>query len=250
MTGALRGPGMFRGFWSTTAHPAVLEVAASLDPDFVTIDLQHGADGAEVGVGTFTALAYHGVPGLVRVAANDPVHIGKALDLGAAGVIVPMVSTVEEAAAAVAACRYAPDGVRSFGVQTPRVDPFAAERPLCAVQIETAAAVGSVEAIAAVDGVDWLYIGPADLGLSVGGAPADVESVLDGTHPLAAAMRDAFAAVVAAADRHGKVPGIHCNSGAAAVTAAGAGFRASSVATDLVALHRDMATQLATARHG
>jgi len=248
MTDVLRGPGTYRGLWSTTGHPAVLETAASLAPDFVTIDLQHGAGPGEIDTRTFTTLAHYGVPGLVRVAVNDPVAIGKALDLGAGGVIVPMVDSAADAAAAVASCRYAPDGVRSYGVQTPRIDPLVADRPLCAVQIETAAAVAAVDAIAAVDGVDWLYIGPADLGLSLGGVPGDIESVVDGTHPLSAEMYAAFEAVVAAAIRHGKVPGIHCNSGVAATVAAAAGFRASSVATDIVAMRRDMATQLAAAR--
>ncbi len=248
MTDALRGPGTHRGLWSTTAHPSVLEISASLGPDFVVIDLQHGAGPGDIDTRTFTTLAHYGVPGLVRVAVNGPVEIGKSLDLGAAGVIVPMVDSATEAEAAVASCRYAPDGVRSYGVQTPRIDPVTAVRPLCAVQIETAAAVGDVDAIAAVAGVDWLYVGPADLGLSLGGIAADIESVADGTHPLAAELRTALEAVVEAADRHGKVAGIHCNSGVAATVAAAHGFRVSSVATDIVAMRRDMAAQLAAAR--
>jgi len=147
-------------------------------------------------------------------------------------------------------CRYAPDGIRSYGVQTPRIDPFAEDyRPLCAVQIETAAAVDNVDEIAAVDGVDWLYIGPADLGLSIGGVPApDVISVFDGSHPLAGPMQDAFHLVVEAAERHGKLAGLHCSGGEAALQLLARGFGVTAVATDLGAALKGMANELKIAR--
>lgn len=84
-----------------------------------------------------------------------------------------MVETVEDAELAARSCRWSSDGLRSCGTQTTRVDPFAAGyRPICAVQEETATAVENLDRMAAVDGVDWLNIGPADLGLSLGGVPA------------------------------------------------------------------------------
>ena len=151
MRDSLRGPGPVHGFWSTTAHPAVIDVACSLGPDFVCIDAQHGTDLSTLTTDTFTTMTHYDVPGLVRVAKNESADIGRALDLGATGIMVPMIDTADEAQKAVAACRYAPGGTRSFGIQTARVDLFAKEyKPICAVQIETVAAVDNIGEIAAV----------------------------------------------------------------------------------------------------
>lgn len=250
MRNSLRGPGPVHGFWSTTAHPAVIDAASSLAPDFVCIDAQHGTDLSRLSTDTFTTMAYYNVPGLVRVARNESADIGQALDLGAAGVMAPMINTAEEAERAVSAFRYASNGTRSYGMQTIRVDPLAEDyRPICAVQIETAASVDNIDEIASVDGVDWLYIGPADLGLALGGVPApDVMSVFDGSHPLAAQLLTAFGAVVDAATSHGKLAGLHTSSGRATRTAEEHGFRVASVATDLVEMKIGMADQLRTAR--
>ncbi|MDX1747743.1 MAG: aldolase/citrate lyase family protein, partial [Halobacteriales archaeon] len=171
------------GFWSVTAHPAILDTAAAVGPDFVCIDTQHGIPLGSLDASVFTVLAHYGVPSLVRVEMNDEAHIGRALDLGADGVIIPMVASAEHAKRAVAACRYAPDGTRSFGVQARRLSPFDSA-PVCWIQVETADAMGQLEEIASTDGVDGLYVGPADLGLALVGEPAgDVESVFDGTNP-------------------------------------------------------------------
>lgn len=250
MTDRLRGPGPVLGLWSVTADPMLLDVSAALLPDFLVIDTQHGAPMARLTTETLGAVAFYDVPALVRVPSIDPAEIGRALDLGAAGIIAPLVNDAEGARLAALSCRYAPDGIRSYGVQTPRIDPFAEDyRPLCAVQIETAAAVDNVDEIAAVDGVDWLYIGPADLGLSVGGVPApDVISVFDGSHPLAGPMQDAFRLVVEAAERHGKLAGLHCNGGEAALQLLAHGFGVTAVATDLGAALKGMANELKIAR--
>ncbi len=231
-----------------TAHPVALELAATLEPDFICIDLQHGADWAQISASTFTALDRYGVPTLVRVPANDPAPIGRSLDLGAAGVIVPLVNTAEEAAAAVAACRYPPAGMRSYGLQTPRI-PAGVDGALCVVQIETREALGNVREIIAVDGVDWLYVGPSDLGMSLGGQPAyDVVSIFDGSHPLSAEMTEALATVIAAAREAGKLAGLHCAAGRAGLVAEANGFSVTSIATDVSAMRRDMEQQLAIVR--
>ena len=251
MRNSLRGRGPIHGFWSTTAHPTVIDAACSLGPDFVCIDAQHGVDLSTLTTDTFTTMAYYDVPGLVRVAGNEPADIGRALDLGAAGVMVPMINTAQEAKQAVAACRYAPRGTRSFGMQTVRVDPLSREyESVCAVQIETAEAITNIMEIAAIDGVDWLYIGPADLTLSMGGTPAsDVMSIFDGSHPLATELLTAFEAVVDAAKAHEKLAGLHTNSGQATRTAEELGFRVASVATDLVEMRNGMNDQLKAARN-
>ncbi len=250
MTDLLRGPGPILGLWSVTADPKMLEISAALQPDFLVIDAQHGPSIAQLTTETFGAIAFYEVPTLVRVSSVNPAEIGRALDLGAGGIMAPQVDDADDARLAALSCHYAPDGIRSYGMQTPRIDPFAeGYRPLCAVQIETAAAVDNVDEIAAVEGVDWLYVGPADLGLSIGGVPApDVISIFDGSHPLSASLQTAFTAVVEAAERHGKLAGLHCGSGEAALYLLAHGFQVSAVATDLVSALRGMAHELEAVR--
>ena len=249
-SGPLRHSDPILGFWSVTANLRILETAAALGPDFVAIDTQHGVHIASLGVETFSVLATHSVPAIVRVESHDPAVIGRALDLGATGVMAPQVNDADEARAVVAATRYAPNGTRSFGMQTTQVDPLGNDyRPLVAVQIETTTAVDNAESIAGVDGVDWLYVGPSDLGLSVGGIPAsDVISVFDGTHPLADEMQKAFTTVIDAAARHGKLAGLHCAGGEAALRLLDFGFSVSAVANDLAMGGQGLAEQLRIAR--
>jgi 4-hydroxy-2-oxoheptanedioate aldolase len=246
----LREPGPHHGLWLSTAHPRIVEAAGAALPDFVCVDSQHGTDLASLNPSIFETLDRFGVPGLVRVPGVDPSSIGRALDLGAGGVMVPMVENAAQAETAARACRSGPKGSRSFGMQTSRVDPFATDyRPICAIQIETAGALADLEAIAAVDGVDWLYIGPADLGLSVGGVPAaDVVAVFDGSHPLAAQLNSAFSTLVETARAHGKLPGLHCGSGEAAARAMSHGFAVACVTSDLISVQAGMEEQLRLAR--
>lgn len=251
MSGAadtLREKRQLHGFWSVTGHPAVIDTAASAGPDFIVVDTQHGVDLSQVDASLFTVMAQYDVAGLVRVEANDLGHIGRALDLGAAGVIVPLVESAADAERAVAATRHAPRGTRSYGMQTRRVGPFD-EDPFVVIQVETAGAIDEIDAIAALDGVDALYIGPADLGLGLGGDPApNVTRVFDGTHPSAAALDDAFRAVVEAAETYQVVSGLHCGSGASAAQAVGEGFRLTSVAVDLALIGTGLRTELDAAR--
>lgn len=245
---SLRERDSIYGFWCVTGHPAVVDAAASIGPDFVVIDTQHGVDLGRVDASLFTVLAQYGVPGLVRVPAIDNAPIGRALDLGAAGIIVPLVDSADDARRAVAATRYAPSGGRSYGMQTRRMGPFA-EEPFIAIQVETAGAVEQIEAIAAVEGVDALYIGPADLGLALGGEPApDVDAVFDGTHPNASRLVDAFRAVVAACDANDIFAGIHVGDGTTATRARDEGFRFSSVAADVGLIASGLSTELRVAR--
>lgn len=237
------------GFWSVTGHPAVLDAAASVSPDFICVDTQHGTPLDALDVSTFTALASYGVASLVRVEAFDDARIGRVLDLGADGVIIPLVSSVEDANRAVAATRYAPEGRRSYGVQTRRAPATGGEAPVCWIQVETAGAMSQLAQIASIDGVEALYVGPADLGLALVGEPAgDVESVFDGTHRHAHEMKAAFDEVVNACRAAGIPAGLHCSSGKAAVVAAEHGFTVSAVAADTGLIRTGLATELAIAR--
>jgi 4-hydroxy-2-oxoheptanedioate aldolase len=241
----LRDKERIYGFWSVTGH---LDAAASAAPDFIVIDTQHGADLARLDSSLFTVAAHYGVAGLVRVPAIDVAPIGRALDLGASGIIVPLVDTAADAERAVAATRYAPDGSRSYGMQTRRVGPFE-ESPFVVIQIETAAAVDDVTAIAAVEGVDALYVGPADLGLALGGEPApDVNDIIDGSHPNASTLQEALHAVVEACDNAGRIPGIHVGDGDTASRTRDDGFRFSSVSVDVGLVATGLAAHLAAAR--
>lgn len=246
---ALRDLDSAYGFWSGTGDPAVIDTAAAAGPDFICIDTQHGVHLSSLDTSIFTVIAQYGVTSLVRVEAIDGALIGRALDLGADGVVVPMVQTVDDAARAVAACLLAPGGSRSFGVQTRRLEPISDSSPICWIQIETKAAMRQLTEIASLDGVDGLYIGPADLGLALVGEPAaDVESVFDGTHPHAVEMAEAFQSVVEACKGAGVGAGLHCGSGLAAVVAAEHGFTLAAVAADLGLIGGGLAQQLAAIR--
>ena len=152
------------GLWASIPSPLTAEAVALAGPDYVVADQQHGALEPTTLMAMLQAVAGAGSAPLVRVARNEPFAIGQALDLGAQGVIVPMVESGEEAARAVAACRYAPEGIRSFGA----LRAGAGERPLCLVMIETRAGLEQVAEIAATPGLDGIYIGPSDLALSLG----------------------------------------------------------------------------------
>lgn len=250
MSGAqtLRKKYVIHGLWSVTGHRDVIDTAVSAGPDFIVVDTQHGVDLGLLDASLFTVMAGYGVPGLVRVESIDLGRIGRALDLGAAGIVVPLVDSPEDAGRAVHATRHAPRGGRSYGMQTRRVGPFD-EDPFVVIQVETAGAVENIDAIAAVEGVDALYIGPADLGLGLGGAPAaDVDQVFDGTHQNAAVLADAFRSVVTAANSAGIVAGLHCVTGERSARAVEEGFRMTSVAVDLGLIAAGLRTQLERAR--
>jgi 4-hydroxy-2-oxoheptanedioate aldolase len=186
------------GLWASIPTSLTAEAAAQAGPDYVVADQQHGALDPATLMAMLQAIGGAGVPGLVRVARNEPFPIGQALDLGAAGVIVPMVESGEEAAAAVAACRYAPEGIRSFGA----LRAGAGERPLCLVMIETRAGLEHASEIAATPGLDGIYVGPSDLALSLG-----LQPTIRLEHP---PVLEALSAVHAACAEAGIIAGVHC----------------------------------------
>lgn len=245
----LRGLSSAYGLWSSTGNAAVLDTAAAAGPDFICIDTQHGVPLSSLNSSVFTVIAHYGVASLVRVDSIDAAAIGRALDLGADGVVVPMVESIADAKRAVSACRLAPEGTRSYGVQTRRIPSAATTRPVCWLQVETKLVMGHLAEIAALEGVDGLYIGPADLGLALVGEPAaDVESVFNGNHPRSSEVMEAFDAVVQAC-RHARIAaGLHCGSGRAAVIALEHGFTLAAVAADLGLIGVGLADQLAVAR--
>jgi 4-hydroxy-2-oxoheptanedioate aldolase len=224
------------GLWATIPSPVTAELAARSGADYVVVDQQHGAVGPGDLLVLLQAIQGAGTPALVRVGSHDPWVIGHALDLGAEGVIVPLVDGPEEAAAIVAACRYAPAGRRSWG----RVRGEAVEEPLVLAMIETRAGLEAVDAIVGTEGLDGVYIGPSDLSLGLGGAPAprlEDPKVLE-----------AIATIRAAAEFAQRLCGLHCLDAEDAAGFAAAGFAMVTAGGDGGFLRATLAEAVATAR--
>ena len=163
------------GLWSTLPDLSVAELIAGLQYDYVVVDLQHG-------VATFADLPVMaqvmrgaGMAPIVRVPRNSPTEIMRALDCGAAGVLVPLIGSAAEARAAVEPCRFPPAGTRSWGPMWGYVRSDGALAPeeqdaqaICLVMVETAGAIEALDEIVATPGIDGIYVGPNDLALACG----------------------------------------------------------------------------------
>jgi 2-keto-3-deoxy-L-rhamnonate aldolase RhmA len=161
------------GTWMTIFHPALAEYLSTLPFDWFVFDQEHSPLDVDT---TQTLLqAMHGsrVTPLIRVAWNDQVRIKKALDIGPHGLVIPMVSTAEDAENAVRYCKYPPEGVRGCGparalmVDTDYLE-TANDEIMVIVQIETEEAVANVESILSTEGIDAFFLGPMDLSYSLG----------------------------------------------------------------------------------
>ncbi len=235
------------GGWLSIPNSVTAEATARIGFDYVCIDAQHGAIDYSNVVGMVQAILLGESLPIVRVPWNEPGIIGKMLDAGAHGVIVPMVNSVSEAEAAVRACRYAPDGARSYGPTAAgmRVDgayaDWARENIIVIPMIETVQAVENLDQILAVEGIDAIYVGPADLSLTLGLPPGNN----DDSHTFV----EALTTIVAGCEKAGVVPGIHA-SGDLAASRLEMGFRMITVGSDLVAMNAELRSNLAKARGG
>lgn len=164
------------GLWLSMTSPVATEVVAGAGFDWVLVDMEHSANDLVDVVAHLRAAVGGSAEPVVRVPWNEPVLVKRLLDAGARSLLFPFVQSAEEARRAVAATRYPPKGIRGVAGTTRanrygRVKDYAkrVEDELCVlVQVETQQALGEIEAIAAVDGVDGLFIGPADLSASMG----------------------------------------------------------------------------------
>ena len=178
--GGLQG----RGVWCGDASTSMVTTLAAAGFDWFCVDLQHGRYGRAELIDIARALTDRSAAFVVRVPSVEFTTIGLALDVGASAVIVPQIDTPEQAAQAVEATFYPPRGRRSHGQLqpswgAPMVDVADAnQHTTCAVMIESATALANVDAIAAVPGIDMLFIGPNDLTLSLG---SSVDAALDDT---------------------------------------------------------------------
>ena len=220
------------GGWCTVPNSFTAELMGRAGYDWVCVDTQHGLLGQDSMVTMLQALAITDTPAFVRVTWNEPDLIMRALDSGAQGVIVPMVNSAADARRAAGACRYIPDGYRSWGpirasLGRPNFTPETANRDVvCAVMVETEEAVANLDEILSVDGVDAVYVGPSDLAVSLGlqptGDPAEPRHV------------ETIERILEACLRHGVVAGIHCGSVETAKRWLDAGFRMVNVNNDAV----------------
>jgi len=217
--------------WCSLGSAAAAEFMASQGWDSVTIDTQHGLIGYAEMLAMLQAVTASGVAPMVRVAWNAPGEIMKALDAGAYGVICPMVNSRAECEAFVGACRYPPEGYRSFGptraALVAGVDyaAHANREILTLAMVETAEALADVEAIAATPGLDLVYIGPADLSLSLGGPP--VQDSMD------AGRLAAFDRILTACRAAGIRAGVHTGSVAYSQQMIARGFDLVTVGSDI-----------------
>ena len=233
----LRQPGAQIGLWLSLADAYAAELIAGAGYDWLLIDGEHAPNDIPTILAQLQALAAYPVHPIVRPVTGEAWMIKQLLDLGARTLLVPMVETPEQATALVAAMRYPPAGVRGVGAAVARVSGWdrrtdylhQADSEACLlVQIETRLGLENLEAIAAVEGVDGLFIGPADLSASLGflGDPT--------APPVSQAIDDAIRRIVAS----GKAAGILFGDEALAARAIEQGARFVAVGTDVGLLRR------------
>ena len=221
------------GAWSTVPSPLSVRLLAAAGVDYVVVDLQHGGATEHDLPGLTSAIRLAGATPIGRVRHAHPADIGRALDLGCEGVIVPNVNSAAQAREAARACRYPPAGYRSGGGAM-----AGAAEPFCIIMVESPDAVADLEATLAEDGVDGIYVGPRDLSYSLG-CPLDPDDPVLG--PALDQIRSACAAA-------GKPVGIHASDGETARRHRDGGCSLITAATDALAISRHAAAELATAR--
>lgn len=224
--------------WCSIGNSFSAEIMAASGYDSLTVDVQHGALDYSALLPMFQAMRASGVVPMARVPWNEPGIIMKALDAGAYGIICPMVNTAEEAARFASYMRYPPRGQRSFGptrVNFAAGENYAAEANdeiIALAMVETGDGLKNVDAIAATEGIDGLYIGPSDLTLGV--MNGRLAAGFDRQEP---EMIDAIKTILRAAKDHGKRAILHCGAADYAAQAIGWGFDATTVAGDSRLLH-------------
>ena len=234
------------GTFIGTASPVTAEVCAAAGFDWLLLDLEHGAGGEEQVRATVPAAAAYGVPTVVRVESDARIRVGRVLDAGAAGVMLPRLDTADQVRAAMAHLYYPPRGDRGVATYNRAcrfgLDPGALDRAndevLGVVQIESAQAVAGAEVIASIDGVDVLFVGPRDLSHDLG-VPGQV------TAPV---FVDALDQVRLAAHKHGKACGLLVTDGVAAAAKLAEGWTFVTIGSDSTLLATAVRTQLARAR--
>lgn len=244
--GLLESGRVSHGGWCMLGNAFSAEILSASGCDWLAIDQQHGYVGDDAMRVMIQAAGVWRMPVLVRVASCDPTAIGHALDAGAEGVIVPMISTGEDARRASEACHYPPLGERSWGplrtgMLQPGFDPVAGNRQvICIAMMETAEGVENLEEIIAVPGLDGVLVGPNDLAIShsgTNGGAARSERDLGLIQRVATVCGEA-----------GVTAGIVCGGGEDARRWQALGFRFLALPSDIQLLEAGIRAELATAR--
>jgi 4-hydroxy-2-oxoheptanedioate aldolase len=193
------------GYSLGLGSPTVAELLSTCGIDFLLLDRQHGSWGDDATIAALIAMTAGTATPMARVARNDYTLIGRLLDEGMLGIIVPMIHTAADAQAVTQACRFPPAGERSWGWGRARIygadyAEWIDEQLFVAVQIESAQAVENAEAIMATPGIDGCWLGPSDLALSLGFAPGEMDTRDEHAR--------ALERVVQACRSTGKIPGV------------------------------------------
>lgn len=216
--------------WLGIPSAVSAEIMATQGFDAVTVDMQHGLVDYQAAVTMLQAISTTSATPMCRVPWLDATHLMKILDAGAYGVICPMINTGEEAERLVSYCRYPPRGGRSFGPMRaliyggPDYQRHANETLLVIAMIETREAMDNMDDIMKTPGLDGVYVGPSDLALSLGHAPAG--------EPDEPEVVEAVKEILARAKQHGLYAGMHCATGEHARRVFDMGFNFASVAND------------------
>jgi 4-hydroxy-2-oxoheptanedioate aldolase len=239
------------GAWCMLGSPMVAETIAREGFAAVVLDAQHGLWDTSSLIAGIGALNHaESTPG-VRVPLSDFALVSRALDFGAEAIIAPMINSAADARQFAAAAKYPPLGERSWGplramtLQSPRTAPVdymreANDGTLTLAMIETATALGNVDAIAATPGIDALFVGPYDLATALsGGTAQDVQ---------APQVEQAIDRICAAAKKAGKIPGIYCRDAGSAMAMAKRGYRFIIAGNDQTTLRAATVAQLKTLR--
>ncbi len=234
--------------WCGLASPLVAEVTAREGFSAVTIDQQHGMWDTAATVAAIAGIRQAGAAPIVRVPLADFAAVSRVLDFGAEGVVAPMINTVADARAFVAAAKYPPLGERSWGPHRATMLAGIADQKVylreanhltvTLAMIETRAALANVDAIAATPGIDMLFVGPSDLSITLSDG-----AVLD---PHSKDVEAALDKIVAAAKKAGKFAGLYCIDAERAVAFAKRGFAFLAVGSDLGFLRAGIAPQVKT----
>ncbi|WP_193078769.1 HpcH/HpaI aldolase family protein [Brevibacterium aurantiacum] len=235
---------IYNGLWMMSTSQELAKIGSAAGFDYVCLDMQHGFTRPTDVLRLTDAIRASGSALVTaRVSANRFTEIGMLADAGVEAVIVPLVSNVAEAEAAVSALDYpSRGGDRSWGptaeLMHNAVQDTRDERPLLFVMIENKEGLANVEKICEVPGIDGVYVGPADLAFAVDALPGQPND----------AHTEALVRIRTAADAAGIVPGIHCGDGAEAKVRKEQGFRFITSAGDIGAAGRAFREDLATAR--
>jgi 4-hydroxy-2-oxoheptanedioate aldolase len=238
--------------WCGLASPVVVETIVREGFVSAVLDAQHGLVDLASAIAAIGAARLGGAAPVVRIPLGDFGGASRALDFGAEGIIAPMINTVADARALVSATKFPPVGDRSWGPHRAMAlggiaDPAVYLRDantltLTFAMIETREALRNVDAIAAVDGIDALFVGPSDLSIALSDG-----AVVDAHSPAVEAELDR---VVQAAKKAGKIPGLYCANAERAKDGARRGFRFLAVGSDLIFLRMGTAAQVKALKAG